>query len=51
MLVVLVVVVLLVVTVVGGTVYVGGGSVTQVQVAGSQKKPDIVLLQLKSTHN
>ena len=39
------------VLVVLGTVYVGAGSGTQLQVAGSQKNPGIVLLQLKSAHS
>ena len=54
----MVLVVLLVVTLVvvlvlvlGGIVYVGGGSGMQSQVAGSQKNPGIVFLQLKSTQN
>ncbi len=45
-----VVVWVIVVEVVVGTVYVGGGSVTHVQVTGSQNIPGIVLLQLKSAH-
>jgi len=47
----LVVVVVRLVLVVLGTVYVGAGSGTQLQVAGSQKNPGIVLLQLKSAHS
>ena len=47
----LVVVVVTLVLVVLGTVYVGAGSGTQLQVAGSQKKPGIVVLQLKSAHS
>jgi hypothetical protein len=39
------------VLVVLGTVYVGAGSGTQLQVVGSQKKPGIVVLQLKSAHS
>jgi hypothetical protein len=45
------VVVVLVVVVSGGIVYVGGGAGTQLQVAGSQKKPGIVCLQLMSAHS
>lgn len=48
---VVVVVVVVLVLVVGGIVYVGAGSGTQTQVAGSQKKPGIVFLQLMSAHS
>lgn len=50
-LVVVLVVVVTVLVVLVGTVYVGAGSGTQLQVVGSQKKPGIVLLQLKSAHS
>lgn len=51
MVVVTVVEVVAVVLVVGGTVYVGVGSGMQLHVAGSQKNPGIVRLQLKSAHS
>jgi len=47
----LVVVAVTVLVVLVGIVYVGAGSGTQLQVVGSQKKPGIVLLQLKSAHS